>query len=202
MQRKSFIQQLVTLPVLITATFKSSLFSIFEPSPCETTPDGIGLFYTNEVEFRTDLTHRKLKGDLLQVKGQVLATDCETPIDGALIEVWHANPDGDYIKDKVAENCRGKFHSGKGGTYSFKCVKPGIWTHETIGTRPRHIHYKITHPDYRELVTQLYFKGEPSNSLEKIEEDPVTIDRALPLVKTEGGYEIAFDLFLESKYGK
>ncbi len=29
------------------------------------------------------------------------------------------------------------------------------------GFRPAHIHFKVSHPDYETLTTQLYFEGDP-----------------------------------------
>ena len=42
------------------------------------------------------------------------------------------------------------------GLYGFETILAGNY-----GSRPKHIHYKITHPDGTILVSQLYIEGDP-----------------------------------------
>ena len=48
------------------------------------------------------------------------------------------------------------------GHYIFKTIKPAGYGEGTFGRTP-HIHFKVNGGGYDELVTQMYFAGEPQN---------------------------------------
>lgn len=107
-----------------------------------TRPDMEGPFYKPNAPLRNKT------GIGLIVKGRVLAyPDCR-PIPKAVIEYWHANPDGVYD-----DAHRAILLSDKDGGYMFVTNFPGIYP-----GRPPHIHLKIKAAGFRPLTTQLYFK--------------------------------------------
>ena len=64
------------------------------------------------------------------------------------------------------------------------------------GTRPRHIHIKITTPDEQVLISQLYFENDPY-----CENDPWcqdADDRMISLVENELGLSGSLDLIMDS----
>ena len=65
----------------------------------------------------------------------------------------------------------------------------GVW-------RPSHIHYLVRSPGYKELITQLYFSGDPHNEKDSFIKKSLIID--LRTEKTgEGSYSAgAFDVVL------
>ena len=104
-------------------------------------------------------------------EGQVrdLAGD---PISGALIEIWEDAPNGLYEHQDDAQpdhNLRGSFRTDGEGRYAIRCIRPApypIPTDETAGElirylglhpmRPAHVHFKLSHPECRTLVTQIF----------------------------------------------
>ena len=60
--------------------------------------------------------------------------------------------------------------SGSDGSYSFKTIIPG---HYLNGSqyRPAHIHVTVTAAGHKSLTTQLYFEGDPYNSIDPFIED-------------------------------
>ena len=69
---------------------------------------------------------------------------------------YHPNGSGkvdDYAAEAVT--LRGFVLTDENGYYSFKSIFPGLY-----GSRARHIHYKVTAPKHRTLVTQSYFEGD------------------------------------------
>ena len=54
------------------------------------------------------------------------------------------------------------FKSGADGSYRIRTVKPGPYPEPSGTIRTPHVHFEVTHADYR-LVTQMYFPGEPLN---------------------------------------
>ena len=90
-------------------------------------------------------------GEPLFLKARILNT-CGQPVEGAEVQVLHANHDGEHEPDKF----RGVYRSDKRGQIKFVTVFPGY-----TGGLPRHIHFIIRHPKHPELVTRLFFKNDP-----------------------------------------
>ena len=171
------------------------------PDECSlTTEDILGPYYFEDVPFRSVIAHEDEPGQRLFISGKVRQNDCENSISGSLIEIWQANDEGCY---GIVENCdtgnpendyfnlRGKFFSDLNGDYSFESILPGYY-----GSRPRHIHIKITTPSGVELISQLYFGDDPS-----CENDPWcqdADDRIILLVENEFGLSGSLDLIMDS----
>jgi protocatechuate 3,4-dioxygenase beta subunit len=125
---------------------------------CRRTPaDALGPFYVPMSGLQPDLCQRD-RGPGVVVSGRISGFPECRPIAGALVEVWHADQYGDYSRigdsrfDDLACLRRGNVRSGEGGTYSFRTVAPG-----TNFGRPKHIHFRVSAPGFRTLVTQMYF---------------------------------------------
>jgi hydroxyquinol 1,2-dioxygenase len=97
------------------------------------------------------------------------------PIPHAQVTVWQTATDGRYDiqSDPVATDCRGIFTTDAKGNYLLASVKPKgyfipmdgpvgamIRAQHRHGMRPAHIHFLISAPGYRELVTALYMEGD------------------------------------------
>ena len=130
-----------------------------------TTDDILGPYFVEGAPIRTIIAHLNEPGQRLVVSGRILQNDCETPISGAMLEVWHANDAGCYSinldcptgnPENDNYNLRGKMFSDENGQYAFETVLPGYYAN-----RPRHIHIKITTPNEEVLISQLYFEGDP-----------------------------------------
>ncbi len=81
--------------------------------------------------------------------GRVLDTS-GNPVRGALVELWHADREGDYVYSaSAARNSAcdanfagfGQFLTGKDGFYKFRTVKAGLYNGRT-----RHYHIAVTVP--------------------------------------------------------
>lgn len=130
---------------------------------CRVTPrDQLGPFYLRNAPDQNDLCTSGSRGKArLVVSGRVLgAPDCK-PIAGALVEVWHADANGDYpgfTRGKTDDpQCllRASLKTDADGRYSFATIVPAEYP-----GRPRHIHYRVSHAAHATLVTQLYFERE------------------------------------------
>jgi catechol 1,2-dioxygenase len=105
-----------------------------------TQPDMLGPFYEPDAPVRTSV------GSEYVLSGTVLgAAECK-PIPNAHIEVWLANPRGDYD-----DAHRATVFAGERGRYRFESNVP-----VSYGGRPPHIHVRVRAPGYEELVTQHY----------------------------------------------
>jgi len=108
------------------------------------------------------------KGTKIVLTGSVLTTACQ-PVSRALLDVWQADPDGDYDNDGF--RLRGHFFADEQGAYRLETVVPGLYPGRT-----RHFHFKVQPPGGRVLTTQLYFPGERQNEQDSIFQPELLMD--------------------------
>jgi len=112
-------------------------------SPCAPTrPDAEGPFYKPNAPRRTSI------GTGFIVQGVVRSAKGCTPIPGARLEWWQANPRGEYDDPH-----RATMESDLRGSYRLETSFPPPYA-----GRPPHIHVKVFAPGHRPLTTQLYPK--------------------------------------------
>lgn len=130
-----------------------------------TTDDILGPYFVEGAPIRIIIAHSDEPGQRLFISGRILQNDCETPISGAMLEVWHANDAGCYSinldcttgnPENDDFNLRGKMFSNESGHYAFETILPGYYAN-----RPKHIHIKLTTPNQEVLISQIYFEGDP-----------------------------------------
>ena len=79
-----------------------------DDSLCEATSADIeGPFYREDPPHRATLVPEDEPGRSLVIEGYVYAADCETPLAGAIVDVWHADDDGAYDNSSDAFRMRG-----------------------------------------------------------------------------------------------
>lgn len=100
-------------------------------------------------------------GKALEVSGIVRAAGC-APLANAVVEVWQADDHGKYDLDYDDGRTflRASLRTDANGRYSFVTIKPAPYG-MSGSMRPAHIHFKVRAEGQRELVTQLYFAGDP-----------------------------------------
>ncbi|TID24307.1 aromatic compound dioxygenase [Venturia nashicola] len=111
-------------------------------------------------------------GDRTWMHGVVKDYNTGKPIEGAELDVWHTAPNGMYEQqdpDQPEFNLRGRFTTGPDGKYDFYCLKPTPYPIPNDGPagkllslmdrhpyRPAHIHFILSAPGYKPIVTQLF----------------------------------------------
>lgn len=156
-----------------------------------TPPQTSGPFYPGESQFHqdTDLTKipghsERALGQIIYVQGKVVDANCR-PIAGATVEIWQACASGRYNNSADTNSAPldpnfkywAEAVTDQNGEYRFKTVIPGAYPADTNWTRPPHIHFKVSRLGYRELITQMYFKGEPLNNSDLILKDVPASER-------------------------
>ncbi len=111
----------------------------------------------------------------LLISGTVTSVDGSI-VPGALIEIWDADQQGRYDVEYLDQGSAGRGHlySDQTGNYSVWCVKPSYYSIPTDGPvgrllsscnrspmRPAHVHFKVSAPGYKTLVTHIFEKGDP-----------------------------------------
>ena len=175
---------LLTAAVFVAMSAMSPLRLALAQSRLRRTPDQIlGPFYPamKPADLSGDLTHvpehpGRAEGQLLNVMGRVLNIRGE-PVPEATLEVWQANTYGRYTHPAdrnpapLDPNFEGfaSLKTDTRGRYKFKTVKPGAYPLGPIAPdvwRPPHIHFRLMGRE-DELVTQMYFEGEPLNEKDR-----------------------------------
>jgi protocatechuate 3,4-dioxygenase beta subunit len=107
-------------------------------------------------------------GVVTYLSGRVLTSD-GTPIRGALVELWHADREGDYLYSaSAARNAAcdanfagfGQFLTGSSGGFKFRTIKAGLYNGRT-----RHYHIGITIPGRTTRSTTQTFWNEVAKDL-------------------------------------
>lgn len=116
-----------------------------------------GPFYAPDSPLKADFRADDPAGSPLVLRASVLDTQCR-PIEGAVVDLWHANSKGRYDNDGY--RLRGHQRADANGEVQFQTVLPASY-----GWRARHFHARLFRPGGgRLLTTQLYFPDEPGNA--------------------------------------
>jgi protocatechuate 3,4-dioxygenase beta subunit len=126
----------------------------------ETTTDILGPYYRPGAPMRNNLIPPGSTGKVLHLSGTVLDHDGKKPLSNVLIEAWHCDESAKY--DNVSDNYlyRGAVKTGRDGKYNFKTIIPVPYK-DGEDWRPAHIHMRISSANHQDLITQIYFKGDP-----------------------------------------
>lgn len=162
---------------------------------CTTTDDILGPFYRAGAPIRNDITTSAFKEEKISIKGVVYQGDCKTPLEGALVEFWQADPNGEYDNETEDFLFRGRLIADENGQYEFKTFSPGRYLNGST-YRPKHIHFRVRGADHKELISQIYFKGDPYIDKDPWASDPKAELRVLPLENENGIETIVFNIFL------
>ncbi|MBI3549597.1 MAG: hypothetical protein HY078_11205 [Elusimicrobia bacterium] len=142
-------------------------------------------------------------GRRLHIQGRVLDVSGK-PIPGAIVDVWQTDKDGAYdIPDpRERDNpafpyrFRGRIRTSDDGSHSYVTIKPGNYEFAEKQWRSMHVHYKVTAPGFKDLVTQLFFEGDAYSPADPWWKASTTIK----LRTHHSGMEMGnFDIVLEKK---
>ena len=202
-KEKSNRRQFIRIGTGVTGLFAFSggMLKSFAQSCGLTAPQTSGPFYPGASEFgeNTDLTLNPVngaqaKGQVVYLKGRVVDQNCN-PIQNANVEIWQACASGKYNSRKdpnpapLDPNFKywAETFTDTKGEYKFKTIIPGAYPADNSWTRPPHIHFKISCLGYRELITQMYFKGNELNDRDLILQDLTVAERENVIVHFRTG---------------
>jgi protocatechuate 3,4-dioxygenase beta subunit len=138
------------LPSALAAAWQAKETSRLAPTPAAE----LGPFYKRLAPSNSAMRAPGDPGMPLVVTGQVFSSRGGL-IPSAIVEIWQTNHEGLYDLDGY--HYRTKLTTPADGKYEFSSVMPGHYPARVC----QHIHYAVTAPGYRPLVTQLYFATDP-----------------------------------------
>jgi protocatechuate 3,4-dioxygenase beta subunit len=159
LNRRDLLAKCMALGVVTTTTnlLPSVLAEAWEQKETMrplTPPDQLGPFYKRRAPDSNMLRAAGDPGMPLVVTGQVFNTRGEK-IPGAAIEIWQTDHLGIY--DLEGYRYRAKLAANADGKYDFSSVMPGHYPARAC----QHVHYLVTAPGHKPLITQLYFATDP-----------------------------------------
>lgn len=157
---------------------------------CETTTDILGPYYRPGAPMRSNLLMENYHGEILMLSGKVIGRNCNESLNSAEVEIWHCDENGVYDNESEEFRYRGKVITEANGLYAFTTVIPIPYktNPKSENFRPAHIHMRISAPGYQDLITQIYFTGDPYLETDEFSASPKAKTRILSL--TEEGMNI------------
>ncbi|HZY81341.1 MAG TPA: catechol 1,2-dioxygenase [Cyclobacteriaceae bacterium] len=190
MRRRTFIKN-STMTVISISAFGALNWNgkSFE-GDTPTTTDILGPFYRPGAPLKTNLRLAGSKGTPIVLKGKILKEDGKTPINNALVEIWHCDENEIYDNTSDEYNYRGGQRTKKDGTYEFKSILPVPYKavpNNDATWRPAHIHMRVSVPDQQDLITQIYFKGGKYVDTDPWASNPQAVNRILTVSNDNSG---------------
>lgn len=166
---------------------------------CETTSDILGPFYRPNSPVRNNLVIEEEAGVLTELTGIVRHKDCSTPYKGAKIELWHCSAKEVYDNETSEFRYRGTTFCDENGKYHFTTQMPVPYDAGGGNYRPAHFHLLISAPGYQNLITQIYFVGDPYLESDESSGDKAAENRILDIEEIDGTNRITFDCNMNDK---
>jgi catechol 1,2-dioxygenase len=195
--RRAFLRQTALFAFSVSALGCTPPGRPGSPTPnCGTTADILGPYYRSGAPFRTALAVPGHTDPALMVKGTVFGANCTSPLADALVEYWQSDSAGQYDNGSPDFRFRGQFRTAADGQYAFSTIVPGRYLNGNT-YRPSHIHFRITAPGHRELVSQVYFKDDPYLAADPWASKPDAKLRILTLEQGADGVQmVSFPVYL------
>ncbi len=158
LNRREILQKCLALGsiTLIASSSRAAMLLAFEEKELRkpTPANELGPFYKKRAPETATLRAPGDPGMPLSVSGQILDTRGEK-LPNVVVEVWQTDHLGHYDLDGY--RYRAKLPADNSGNYKFESVMPGHYPDRVC----QHVHYLVTAPGHKPLVTQLYFATDP-----------------------------------------
>lgn len=170
-----------------------------------TTTDILGPYYRPGAPLRTNLNPPDFRGTPLHLSGFIYKEDGKTVMKNCLIEVWQCNKEGNYDNLTQEYIYRAATKTANDGSYHFITAHPIAYMVDVTKSlyRPPHIHMRISsvNEGYSDLITQIYFQGDPHLKEDPYSSDPSAIKRVLKITKSANQEEIVhFNITMQKEF--
>lgn len=159
----------------------------------------LGPFYRSGAPFRAKVSPPFEPGNVLIVSGRVWGFDTKRPLAGVVLEIWQVDIQGNYSAGNGDFKNRARLLTAEEGYYEFETIHPVAYQPNPNMWRSPHIHFIAQKPDYKHLVSEMFFHGDPRQ-----EADPMfQASLAVPVTRREINGKMVefavFDIVLEAE---
>ncbi|MCK5469932.1 MAG: catechol 1,2-dioxygenase [Cyclobacteriaceae bacterium] len=201
MDRRNFIKSSSLLAFSVSAFGSISWNGKNYAGDTATTTDILGPFYRPGSPIRSTIIASGSKGDVLHLSGTIHQKDGKNPLSNALIEIWQCDENEHYDNTSDEYRFRGALKTGKDGKYHFKTIVPVPYKASESMWRPAHIHIRVSSSDHQDLISQIYFKGDPHLSKDTSSASPHSAHRILEINKNQNNeHEVNFDIVMRDTF--
>ena len=163
-----------------------------------TVPRELGPFYRSGSPYRAKLTPPFEPGTVLVVTGRIWSFETKKPLAGAMLDLWQVdNLTADYSAGNGDFKNRARLTADENGAFEFETVHPIPYAPSPNFWRSPHIHFIANAPKHRQLVSEMFFKGDAKQDIDRLFHPSLAV--AIEKKKINGkDYEAAvFDIVLE-----
>lgn len=201
MKRRSFVKQSTLFAFSMSAMGSISWNGKNFEANSPTTTDILGPFYRPNAPVRSNIIPPGSKGELLNLSGSILQNDGQRPISNTLIEIWQCDENEHYDNTSDEYLFRGALKTDKDGKYHFKTIVPVPYKATETMWRPAHIHLRVSSPDHQDLISQIYFKGDPHLQDDTSSAAPQASHRILEIRRNnKGEHDVKFDVVMKETF--
>jgi protocatechuate 3,4-dioxygenase beta subunit len=203
MQRRKFLKDsgLVAIGVGVFGSIRWSNDHFVGDTP--TTTDILGPFYRPNAPIRSNINPPGYFGRLFHLSGTVYKEDGKTPYKNCLVEIWQCDENKVYDNTSDEYRYRGAQKTDAKGGYHFITTHPVPYkvSEQSERYRPAHIHMRLSGEGQQDLVTQVYFKGDPHNESDTNAASPKAVNRIL-VIQSNGSNEdtVRFDVVMAKEF--
>jgi len=170
------------IPLFLDVMFEAAVDKVDSAGREGTASSVEGPFYVADAPAMKSpavLPHRANEpGEVLFLSGTVRGTD-GAPLAGAIVDVWQADAEGAYSHFNIPQadapfNLRARVSTDKDGGFEIQTWTPASYEipkHGPTGEilkatgrhawRPAHVHFRLSHPGFQTLTTQLFVSDDP-----------------------------------------
>jgi protocatechuate 3,4-dioxygenase beta subunit len=203
MQRRRFLKDsgLVAIGVGVFGSIRWSNDHFVGDTP--TTTDILGPFYRPNAPTRGNINPPGYSGNLFHLSGTVFKEDGKTPFRNCLVEIWQCDEKKVYDNTSDEYRYRGAQKTDAKGRYHFITTHPVPYKadEQSERYRPAHIHMRLSGEGQQDLITQVYFTGDPYIAKDVNSASPSAVNRILPVQKNSKGEEaVRFDILMAKEF--
>ncbi len=203
MQRRTFVKNSSILALSIGVFGRIEFTNGVFIGDTPTTTDVLGPFYRPDAPFRTNINPAGFNGIPLHLSGIIFKEDGKTVFKNCLVEAWQCDKEGlyDILSDDFIY--RGAAKTGNDGSYHFITTHPVSYGNiDKTLFRPPHIHLRISgSEEYSDLITQVYFKGDPHQKEDLYSSSPSASKRILEISKNLKNEDVVhFDIVMSKEF--
>ena len=169
----------------------------------------VGPFFTLLVRDRPEgtdcLVTDATEGERISIGGKVIAGD-GTPVDDGLVEIWQADARGRYHHPDDPDQGTadpaftgfGRAATARGGSFSFRTIKPGCVPGPAGETQAPHVLVSVMARGVMSRCwTRMYFDGDPLNATDPILRLVPPERRHTLIARRMGDGDYQFDIVLQ-----
>jgi protocatechuate 3,4-dioxygenase beta subunit len=203
MQRRKFLRDtgMVAIGVGVFGSIRWSNNRFVGDTP--TTTDILGPFYRPNAPFRVNINSPEYSGKPFHLSGTVFREDGKSPFQNCLVEIWQCDENKVYDNTSDDFKYRGSQKTDRKGRYHFITTHPLPYAMDSKGQymRPAHIHMRLSGEKQQDLVTQIYFTGDPYLEEDSRSKSPTAVNRILAVSKNNKDEEmVQFDIVMANEF--